>query len=253
MKLRAKAFSIHLAGSLVVLAVVLGILYVGWYRWPGWYLVGALKVAMVLALVDVGLGPLATFVVADPAKLRTELRRDIAFIVIIQVSGLIYGATTLWNGRPLFYTFSVDRLEVVQASDIDESEIDVARKENSGFVPSWTDLPRWVWAPLPADELDRERIIESSLTGGKDVIHMPKYYKSWEQGNTELRARLKSISDLPGVSKNELGPLLRGIDQLGVPAEQLGAILIYGRGEQAVAVFDRSTLTLKDVLTAGMN
>ena len=38
MKLRFKAFGLHLLGSTVALSSILGALYFGWYRWPGWYL-----------------------------------------------------------------------------------------------------------------------------------------------------------------------------------------------------------------------
>ncbi|MBK7237187.1 MAG: hypothetical protein IPI02_16680 [Sterolibacteriaceae bacterium] len=130
MPFRAKAFSLHLLVSLCVLTLVLAALHIGWYHWPGWYLVGALKVAAVMAVVDVGLGPLATLVIANPKKPRTEFRHDLSVIAVIQIAALVYGTLTLWNGRPLFYTFSADRLEVVQASAIDDGEIDLARKDN---------------------------------------------------------------------------------------------------------------------------
>ena len=47
MRFRVKAFSLHLTGSACVLILVLGALYFGWYRWPGWYLAQALHVAVV--------------------------------------------------------------------------------------------------------------------------------------------------------------------------------------------------------------
>lgn len=247
MNFRAKAFAAHLVGSFTVLLIVLGTLYAGWYHWPGWYLVGVLKVAAVMVLVDVGLGPLATLVIANPAKPRTEFRRDLAVIVVIQIAALIYGTATLWAGRPLFYTFSVDRLEVVQASDIDDSEIETARQENPAFAPSWTDLPQWVWVPLPVDEAERARVVEMVLTTGKDVISMPRFYKSWEGGQVELRAQLKPIAELSGFSKDEQAQLQQRMDELGESA-RLGAILFSGRRAQAVAVFDISTLALKAIL-----
>jgi len=35
MNFRFKAFALHLAGSATVIQLVLGALYLGWYRWPG--------------------------------------------------------------------------------------------------------------------------------------------------------------------------------------------------------------------------
>src|ERR1700756_4004027 len=113
---RLKAFSVHASFSATLLLLIFGALYLGWYRWPGWYLTGVLRVVAIVALVDVALGPTLTFVVASPAKPRRELVRDIAIIVAVQLTALVYGATTLWLGRPLYYAFSVDRLQLVQAS-----------------------------------------------------------------------------------------------------------------------------------------
>ena len=82
-------------------------MWFGWYRWPGWYLSGVLHVVGIVVLVDVVLGPTLTLIIANPAKPRSELTRDLAIIVSVQLVALIYGATTLWEGRPLYYTFSV--------------------------------------------------------------------------------------------------------------------------------------------------
>jgi hypothetical protein len=80
MKFRFKAFALHLLVSASALTLILGSLYLGWYRWPGWYLAGVASVVAVLVGVDLALGPLMTFVVAKATKPRSELKRDIAII-----------------------------------------------------------------------------------------------------------------------------------------------------------------------------
>jgi hypothetical protein len=60
MSFRLRALGLHLLASAITLALVVGTLYVGWYRWPGWYLADVLQVAAVLVGVDrgaVALGP----------------------------------------------------------------------------------------------------------------------------------------------------------------------------------------------------
>ena len=58
MKFRLKSFSAHLLCSIAVLTVVLGGLYLGWYRWPGCYLSNALRLVPILASVYLAAGPL---------------------------------------------------------------------------------------------------------------------------------------------------------------------------------------------------
>ena len=118
MKFRFKAFGLHLLGSAAVLSLVLGGLYLGWYRWPGWYLTDALHILVIVMVTDLVVGPTLTFLVANPAKPRRIFARDVGVILVVQLTALIYGATTLWLGRPIYYAFSVDCLQIVQASDI---------------------------------------------------------------------------------------------------------------------------------------
>jgi len=151
MRFRFKAFGWHLCGSAAALTLTLGILYLGWYHWPGWYLANMPKVLAIMVGVDVVLGPLLTSVIADPAKTRRVLARDIGAIVLMQLVAFGYGATVLWNGRPLYYAFSVNCLSLIQAQDLERDSLAAARAQNPALAPHWYSLPRWIWAPLPQD------------------------------------------------------------------------------------------------------
>ena len=126
---------------------------------------------LMLVAVDVVLGPCVTLLIANPRKPRSELVRDVGVIVLVQLAALVYGTTALWHGRPLFYAFSTDRVELVQAQDIDAGETALARKQNPAFVPHWYSLPRWIWAPLPADSKVAAEIMRSAITGGNVVLY----------------------------------------------------------------------------------
>jgi len=140
MRFRLKFFGLHLLASLVVLTSLLGALYLGWYRWPGWYLADAAHVIMLIAGVDVVIGPALTFVVASALKPRRELTRDVAVIAAIQLCALLYGTVLLWSGRPLYYAFSENVLQLVQAYDIDSKEIALARQQHAALIPHWYSL-----------------------------------------------------------------------------------------------------------------
>jgi hypothetical protein len=251
MKFRLKAFGLHLLGSATVLALVLGGLYLGWYRWPGWYLTNVVHVAAILGSVDLTLGPLVTLIIANPRKPRRELARDIAVIASVQIAALIYGAGALWHGRPLYYTFSADRLEMVQASDVEPSEIAAARKQNPDFAPHWYSVPRWIWAPLPQNEDERARIVSGALMGdGQDVIQMPRYFKPWEQGLPSLRKQLKTVDQLAIFSKQERQTLKERMARLGFATDQPITLFLTGHDRPVLAIFDPQTLRIKAILQA---
>jgi hypothetical protein len=250
MRFRLTAFGLHLLGSACALTLVLGGLYLGWYHWPGWYLTAVTRVLLIVGLVDLGLGPTLTLIIANPKKPRRALARDIAIIATVQVAALVYGATTLWQGRPLYYTFSANRLETVQASDLKDEEIALARKANPSFVPHWYSLPRWVWAPLPDDPDKAMSIVKSTFFGeGQDVIDMPRYFKPWDAGLPALRQQLTAVGDIKYFSKAEQKILQARMAKLGLSTEQHNTLVMWGgTARRLLAVFDTDTLKIKALL-----
>jgi hypothetical protein len=250
MHFRLKAFSLHLLSSATVLTLILGCLYFGWYRWPGWYLTDVKTVVLVMVCVDVVLGPTLTLIIANPKKSRRELTRDIGIIVAVQLCALTYGSVSLWNGRPLYYAFSVNIIQLVQAYDIDASEAKLGREQNPGLAPHWYSLPRWVWAPLPQDAEETKKIVTSTITGGDDVISMPRYFKSWEEGLPSLRGQLKKVDDVAYFAKSEKKRLKSKMRAAGMADDQSDTMPLTGRGHPLLAVIDPANLKITAVFNA---
>lgn len=250
MKFRFKAFGLHLLGSACVLALVLGALYLGWYYWPGWYLTGGSKIAVMMTGFDVILGPLLTFVIANPAKPRRELSRDIGIIVAVQILAAGYGATTLWQGRILYYVFSQKYVEIVQASDLGGEEITLGRKLNPGLAPHWYSRPRWIYAPLPEDPKLREQIVDNAVRGDDDVIQMPRFYQAWQNGSGALRKTLDKVDKISQFSHKQREVLKMRMSQLNLPTDEPVAVAMMGRETWLLAVFDPNALTLRAVIRA---
>jgi hypothetical protein len=247
MKFRLKTFGLHLLASAAALTLIFGSLYLGWYRWPGWHLADVSQVVFVMAGVDVVVGPLLTFVIARSSKPRRELARDIAMIVTVQLFALIYGSVSIWHGRPLYYAFSESVLQLVQAYDIDADELALARRQNAEFVPHWYSLPRWIWAPLPLDSRERGKIVASAVSGGDDVISMPRYFKRWEQGLPALRMQLKKVDDVGYFSVADKKTLKERMRAAGVVTDQPNSMPLTGRGYPLLAVFDPTTLKITGI------
>jgi hypothetical protein len=250
MRFRLAAMSLHLLVSGVALTLILGGLYLGWYRWPGWYLAGVAQVTAVLAGVDLVAGPVLTFIIASSVKPRRVLMRDIAVIATVQLTALAYGTVSLWNGRPLYYAFSEDVLQLVQAYDIENAELAIARKQHAPLLPHWYNFPRWIWAPLPQDSQEHDKIMASAVTGGSDVISMPRYYKPWDAGLPALRTQLKKIDDLKYFSGSEKKLLEERVRAAAIAADQPNAMALTGRGRPLLAVFDPATLKIVGLFRA---
>lgn len=245
MRFRLKAFGLHLLGSACALTLVLGGLWLGWYRWPGWFLSGVIHVVAIVLMVDIALGPTLTLVIANPGKPRRELARDIGVIVAVQIVALGYGAVTLWMGRPLYYAFSVNSLQLVQASDLNGGEIARGRHENPALAPYWYSRPRWVWAPLPENPDQRAKIVQGTVFGGEDVTQMPRDFRPWTAGLPELRTQLATVGSMKYFSAREKQRLEQRMRTLGLPTDQPNALVFWGGSLRLLAVFDLGTLELR--------
>lgn len=248
MRFRLQAFGLHLLGSACALTLVLGSIYLGWYRWPGWYLSSVLQIVGIVLMVDIVLGPTLTLIVANPGKPRRSLARDIGMIVAVQLVALGYGAVTLWMGRPLYYAFSVNSLQLVQASDLKGNEVALGRSQNPSLAPYWCSLPRWIWAPLPQDPQLAAKIVAGTLLGGQDVTQMPRLFKPWDQGLPDLRKQLAKVDSMPYFSRKEKALLRRRMTELELAADQPNALIFWGGSRRLLAVFDLKTLEIRALL-----
>jgi hypothetical protein len=240
-KFRLKAFAWHVVGSASLMTLVLGALYLGWYRWPGWYLAGAGKVALMMAGLDVVLGPLLTLVIANPDKPRRVLARDIGVIAFVQILAAGYGTSTLWDGRVLYYAYSEGYLQIVQANDLGAAEIAEGQKLNPSLAPHWYSLPRWIYAPLPSDSKLQEQIMRNAISGSDDVIQLPRYYQPWDAGLADLRSRLRVVGKMREYGGKDLETLAALMKARGLDPAKPIAMPMMGKSKPLLAIVDPAT------------
>jgi hypothetical protein len=117
-KVRVKAAGIHLAISLAIALLAALLVFGNWYPYPYGELSGGRQLFLILVTVDVILGPMITLAIFNRAKPRNELRRDLAFVGLVQLLALGYGLWTVFVARPVHLVFEIDRFRVVHAIDV---------------------------------------------------------------------------------------------------------------------------------------
>ena len=117
-KARALAALVHLGLSALVASLAALLVFALWYPYPYRIISGGRDLFLLVVAVDVVLGPLITFAVFDRAKPRTELRRDLTLVGLLQLAGLLYGLWTVDQARPVHMVFEIDRFRVVHLIDI---------------------------------------------------------------------------------------------------------------------------------------
>jgi hypothetical protein len=150
---RLKAFLIHLAVSVGVLAATLAVFVFGWFPPPYFFAEGAWRAAGLVSGVDAVVGPLLTLVVFNPKKPKRELVRDLSIIGILQIAALSAG---LW-------TLSTQRTAAVILSDGAFFAMDAASAEGIGADRVGSGRPRYIVADLPLDIEERQRLRQEAL------------------------------------------------------------------------------------------
>lgn len=236
MMTRWKAAGIHLAISLVVIALVGAGLMFLWYGWPLFKLMGGARLLLVLAAVDLVAGPLLTLIVFKSGK--PSLRFDLTVIALLQAGFLAYGLYIMAISRPVFLVALVDRFELVFANEL--ADTDLAQGERPEFsTRSWTG-PRLVGGKLGATSQERYDLTMSGLAG-KDIHLLPRQYTDYDTVKAALLAKAAPAEQLAATSPEARAALEAAARRVDRPLSALATLPITSRRARATMLIDSTT------------
>ena len=198
---KLRAFLIHFAISATVVAIVFAIIFFVWYPAPYFEIVGAWAVLKVLIAVDLVLGPLLTLIVYKPNK--PSLKFDLSVIALIQISALVYGTSVIYQERPYFTVFTVDRFTVLAKKDVD-----LSLATDPALLEKPFRGPIQVVARMPEDLLERQQLVNEVLFENKpDLDRRPNYWVSLRQGKDDIVAAAKPLAGLKAIKPDARGQI----------------------------------------------
>jgi hypothetical protein len=109
---------------------------------------------------------------------------------------------------------------------------------------AWYRWPGW------QDSEQRDKIVGAAISGGDDVISMPRYYQPWDSGLATLRTQLKKVDDVKYFYGKEKQILKERMQAAGIATDQLNSIPLTGRGHYLLVVFDPASLRIAAILKA---
>lgn len=238
---RLHAFAGHLLTSLLVVSLVFGIVFYAWYPNPFFDAVGAWSVIRILVGVDLVLGPLLTLIVFKPAK--RLLIVDVVFIALVQLSALTYGITVLYQERPQFTVFALDRFHVLSEQDVPDqarAEFDWIRKPANG--------PLMASARLPTTVAEQQRLMDETVFGGApDIEQRPSLWVPYEQ-DAVAAGRDAYPLDLLRISNSASEQVDRILIKLGVSESELGFYPMLTAKNEVCAIVHRDSGALAAVI-----
>jgi hypothetical protein len=236
---RWQAFAAHLALSALVAATLVAVILFLWYPGPFFQTMGGRDLLTLMVGVDVALGPLITLVIYRLGK--KGLRFDLAVIATLQFAAFAYGAYIVFEARPVFTVFSVDRFESVTANAVDRASLAKAPAEFSVLPLTG---PRLVGSRLPTDQEARTKLMFDSIGGGPDLQNLPHLYVPYAEVAAEAAKRAKPLARLRGQNAAhpaELAELDAIVARSGKPIDAFSYLPLNVRSGNLSVVLDASS------------
>ena len=216
---RLRASGIHLGISLTIAVMAAALVFGVWYPYPYSEISGGRELFLLVVTVDVILGPLITLAVFNREKPRTELRRDLACVGLIQLAALVYGLWTVAVARPVHLVFEIDRFRVVHAIEIEPELLNRAPKDIN--VMPWTG-PSLLSVRAFKDSNESFDATMAALKGA-NIAARPDLWQSYAAGVPDVLKAAKAVADL----KTRFPQQAANIDQVLQKASKSPQTLLY--------------------------
>jgi hypothetical protein len=226
-KERLTASGIHLSLSLAIAAMAS----------PYREISGGRELFMLVVGVDVIIGPLITLVIFNRAKPRSELRRDLAMVGMIQLAALGYGLWSVSVARPVHLVFEIDRFRVVHAVDVPEDLLVRA-------PPQVQALP-WSGPTLLAVRpfRDKDENMEATLAAlqGLQIGARPDFWEPYAAAKSQVLAAAKPVLQLKTRFGARAGEIDAVLARAGRTPDSVAYVPMVGRNLGWTAFVDRQT------------
>jgi len=239
---KPRAFFGHLGLSALVVAIVILFVFFVWYPSPFFEATGTASVLKVLIGVDLVVGPLLTAIVFKRGK--PYLKLDHSVIAAIQLAALIYGVSVLYEERPYYMVFAVDRFHVLADKDAV-----IADPADLSWIDKPAIGPAAIVANLPTSLEAQQRLLEETLFEGKpDIERRPEFWAPYDEFTDMIAARTADLSKIRRGAPEMTDRLDALVLRSGKPESELGFLPVAAKKGNVSAIIDRTDSTIVGVL-----
>lgn len=192
LKDKVKVFLIHLSVSVFIALICLAIIYFIWYPQPLYKATGITKIFLLMVGIDIILGPLLTLIVYKKGK--KSLKFDLAIIILIQISALIYGIYKVSEGRPIWIVYNVDRFDLIRVNDIENIN---SSNKKSKYNKLSLFGPQYVNSQIPLNDIQvRNQVLFDELEKGISPSQRVELYRSLETAKLKMQEKAQALDSL---------------------------------------------------------
>ena len=180
----------HLWPTLLILAVIAVVVLFAWYPSPFLAFRESGKFALLLILAAGVLGPVLTWVVYTKGK--RGLVFDLWIIALVQLVAMAWGTFSLYQNRPYFMVYTVDRFEVLSKLEVDPAWITDPKFLDKPFVG-----PILLYANMPTEPAAYQKLLQEVMFEGKpDLQFRPEYWSLYSERQQAVLQKSRPLGDL---------------------------------------------------------
>ena len=188
---RLKFFLSHLAISAIIAFLAIIIVFCVWYPFPLAKAIGVTYIFLMLLAIDIIVGPVLGFIVYKEGK--KSLKMDLGVIIIIQLAALFYGIYSIFEGRPAWLVYNVDRFELVRNNEIVENNIADAMPQ---FQHPSNLKPQYAAVQFSKNVKQRNDEMFAEALGGISLAQKPERYVDFSHAQAKIQQRMQPLSIL---------------------------------------------------------
>ena len=229
---RSRAAIIHLWPSLLLLGVLACLIFLAWYPYPFRHFEESGKFALALTLCAVLIGPAMTWLVYSAGK--RGLLFDLVVISLIQIAAVAWGTLSLYQDRPYFMVYTVDRFDVLSRRDVDLATI-----TESNFLDKPLMGPVLLFANMPSDPAAYQKLLHEVMFEGKpDLQFRPEFWSLYTERKQLALQNSRPLGDLRSKNPDSGRAIDRSVKRHGGNIELLRFVPAMQKGGQFAVILD---------------
>ncbi|HEY5775725.1 MAG TPA: hypothetical protein VIS57_06540 [Xanthomonadales bacterium] len=241
---KTRAALTHLWPTLMVFAVLAGLILFAWYPYPFRQFEGSGKFALLLILTAGFIGPLMTWLVYTKSKRRLLIVIDLSVIVLIQLAAIAWGMLSLYQNRPYFMVYTVDRFEVLSQRDVDLAWIPDPKFLNKPFIG-----PILLYANMPADPAAYQKLLREVMFEGKpDLQFRPEFWSIYDTRKQLALEKSRPLDELRDARPDSTNRIDQLVSVHGGEIDQFNFVPALVRDGQFAVILEASSGEVIDML-----
>ena len=239
---KSRAALIHLWPTLLILAVITAVVLFAWYPAPFLAFGESGKFAISLILAGGVFGPMLTWVVYKKGK--RGLVFDLWIITLVQLAAIAWGTFSLYQNRPYFMVYTLDRFEVLSKLEVDPTWITDPKFLDKPFTG-----PILLYANMPADPAAYQKLLQEIMFEGKpDIQFRPEYWSPYSERQLHVLRESRPLVDLREARPDSVSVIDKLVKNHGGDIDQLRFVPALPKSKHFAVILNADNGEIVDTL-----